>query len=147
MFYFILLILTLNVLWFSMGFRFFCFKSESTTKMLLSKEHRIEPFFSIITHAVKFIGAFNLAFAMLSLICLIKYHYPILDNDWNIALFFVFFMAHFGQFWVNLPIALKERRKAQPLWSVLKGRMYFIFKTDLFLAVCNLIISVYLFVL
>ena len=146
MIYFILFILALNVLWFSMGFRYFCFQSESATKLLLKKEYRIEPYFSIIAHAIKFVGAFNFAFAILSIICLIRFHYPELDTPSNIGLFFVFFIAHLGQFWVNLPVALKEKRKEQHLWPVLKGSMHFIFKTDLFLAICNLIISVYLFI-
>jgi len=52
MIYFIILILTLNILWFGMGFRYFCFQSESATKMLLSKEHRAEPYFSIVTWTI-----------------------------------------------------------------------------------------------
>ena len=126
-----------------MGFRYFCFQSESATKMLLSKEHRAEPYFSIVTHAIKFIGAFNFAFMVLSIIVLVRYHFPRLDMETNAVLFFVFFIAHFGQFWVNVPLARKERKKEQHLWSVLRGRMYFIFRTDLILAILNLLIGCY----
>jgi len=143
MIYFVILILALNILWFGMGFRYFCFQSESATKMLLPKTHRAEPYFSIVTHAVKFIGAFNFALMVLSIIVLVRYHFPRLDMETNAALFFVFSLAHFGQFWVNVPLARKERKGQNTLWPVLKGRMYFIFRTDFILAILNLLIGCY----
>ena len=143
MLYFILLTLMLNVLWFGMAFRYFHFKSASATKMLLPKTHRAEPYWSILSHAFKFLGAFNFTLMLLSIFALIRYHFPQLDLETNAALFFTFFTAHFGQFWVNLPIARKERKGEVPLWPVLKGRMLFIFRNDFILAILNLIISLY----
>jgi len=144
MIYFILLILALNILWFGMAFRYFSIKSESATKMLLPKTHRAEPYWSVLSHAFKFLGAFNFALMLLSIFALIRYHFPALDMETNAALFFIFFAAHFGQFWVNVPIARQERKGQKPLWRVLKGRMLFIFRNDFILAILNLIISLYL---
>ena len=143
MIYFILLILALNILWFGMAFHYFWFKTESAAKLLLTRGNRAEPYWSIVAHAIKFIGAFNFAFMLLSIVALVRFHYPSLDTETNAALFFVFFAAHFGQFWVNLPIARKERSGQTPLWPVLKGRMLFIFRNDFILAILNLIISLY----
>ena len=143
MIYFILLILTLNILWFGMAFHYFCFKTESAAKLLLIKENRAEPYWSIVAHAIKFIGAFNFAFMLLSIFTLVRYHFPELDIATNAALFFTFFAAHFGQFWVNLPLALKERKGQKTLWPVLQKRMLFIFRNDFILAILNLLISIY----
>jgi len=143
MLYFIILVLTLNILWFGMAVRYFGFKSESATKMLLPKTHRAEPYWSILSHAFKFLGAFNFALMLLSIFALIRYHFPSLDMETNAALFFTFFAAHFGQFWVNVPLARKEQKGQIPLWPVLKGRMLFIFRNDFILAILNLIISGY----
>lgn len=143
MIYFIILVLALNILWFGMAFRYFCFQSTSAAKMLLSREYRQEPYWSIMTHAIKFIGAFNFAFMLLSIFALIRYHFPRLDIETNAALFFTFFAAHFGQFWINLPLARQERNGQSPLWPVLKGRMLFIFRNDFILAILNLLISIY----
>ncbi len=144
MVYFIILVLTLNILWFGMAFHYFWFKTASAAKLLLIRENRAEPYRSIVAHAIKFIGAFNFAFMLLSIFSLVRFHYPELDKETNAALFFTFFAAHFGQFLGNLPLALKERKGQQPLWPVLQKRMLFIFRNDFILAMLNLIISIYL---
>ena len=126
-----------------MAFHYFWFKTESAAKLLLIRENRAEPYRSIVAQAIKFIGAFNFAFMLLSIFALVRYHYPELDKETNAALFFTFFAAHFGQFWGNLPLALKERKGQKTLWPVLQKRMLFIFRNDFILAVLNLMISFY----
>ena len=143
MIYFILLILTLNILWFGLGFHYFWFKSESAAKTLLIRENRAEPYWSIVVHAIKFIGAFNFAFVLLSIFALVRFHFPEFDKQTNAALFFIFSIAHFGQFWVNLPLARQERNGQKTLWPVLSGRMLFIFRNDFILGMLNLIIGIY----
>ena len=146
MIYFIILILALNIGWFGLAFHYFWFKTESAAKLLLVKENRAEPYWSIVAHAIKFIGAFNFAFMGLAIFALIRFHYPALDKETNAALFFTFSTAHFGQFLVNLPLAIKERKGQQTLWPVLQKRMLFIFRNDFILGILNLIISIYFIV-
>lgn len=136
--YFLLIILVLNTLWFGAGFHFFAIKSEVATKLLLKKGQREEPYFSVINQAVKFLGGFNLALMVLSILCLSHYQH-LFENPMVIGLFFVFFTAHFSQFWYNVPYAMEESKGRDVLWSVLSGRMYFIFKTDFILAILNLL--------
>lgn len=142
--YLVPIILLLNILWFAAAFHLFSLKSTSATKMLLTKADRIEPFNSVVSHLFKFLGGFNLSLVILSIIAIFNYQ-NLIDNGLAAAVFLVFFIAHGSQFWFNVPLAMKERKKQQPIWPVLRGRMYFIFKTDLVLAICNLIVSTYLF--
>jgi len=113
--------------------------------MLLPKENRIAPYKAIVAQLFKFLGGFNLALFALCIVAIYKYQ-DLANNELTSALFFVFFIAHGSQFWFNLPLAINERKNQQPIWPVLRGRMYFIFKTDFILAICNLIICVYLLI-
>lgn len=142
--YLVPIILVFNILWFAAAFHLFSLKSIPASKMLLPREKRIEPYNAIVSHLFKFLGGFNLSLMVLSIIALINYQ-TLMDNQFGAALFLVFFIAHGSQFWYNVPLAMNERKNIKPIWPVLKGRMYFIFRMDLFLAVCNLMLSVYLF--
>lgn len=144
MIYFVYLIMVLNILWFGAAFHLFSLKSTSAAKMLLTRSDRIEPFNGVVSHLFKFLGGFNLALLVLSIVT-IYYYQNLIVGGLAAAIFLVFFIAHASQFWFNVPLAIEERKNRKPIWPVLKGRMYFIFKTDLVLAICNLIISTYLF--
>lgn len=143
--YFTLIILTINLLWFGAAFHLFSIKSNSAAKMLLAPENRIPPYNSIVAQLFKFLGGFNLSLMILCLIAIYK-HELIINHNMMSALCFVFFIAHGSQFWFNLPLAVKERNNEQPIWPVLRGRMYFIFRIDFLLAICNLIFCIYLFI-
>lgn len=143
--YFILLILILNVLWFAAAFHLFSMKSKHASKMLIARDKRIEPYNSIVSHLFKFLGGFNLSLMVLSIFAIVKYQ-MLISNPLGAAIFLVFFIAHGSQFWYNVPLARNEYNNIRPIWPVLKGRMYFIFRTDLFLAICNFLICINIFV-
>lgn len=142
--YFALIVLTGNLIWFGLAFHLFSIKSISAAKMFLAREKRVAPYSDITSQLLKFLGGFNLALGVLSIVVIYKYQ-AILDGGLATAIFFVFFIAHGTQFWFNIPLAMKERKEQLPIWPVLKGRMYFIFRVDFLLAVCNLIVCLCLF--
>ena len=112
--YIILLILVLNILWFAAAFHLFSLKSINATKMLLARNNRIEPFHTVVAQLFKFLGGFNLALMVLSIIALLNYQ-KLVTNQLAPAIFFVFFIAHGSQFWYNVPLALKERKNEAPI--------------------------------
>lgn len=127
-----------------LDFVFFSIQSRKATLLLMNKEDRVEPFVSIIAHSVKFLGGMNLALAVLSLMCIIFYE-NLLASSLGIGVIACLGLAHFSQFWFNLPIAIQERKGESTLWSVLRGTMRMIFITDLVLAVANLILALSLY--
>ncbi len=144
MYYYIILVLILNTLWFVAAFHLFSLKSNSAAKMFLSKPDRIEPYFPILAHLLKFLGGMNFAFAVLSILCLIYYDF-FFDSPLAVLILLVMAIAHGSQFWFNLPLAIKERKGNSPLWPVLRNRMYFIFKGDIILAIMNLVAAIGLY--
>jgi|688.fasta_scaffold57962_3 hypothetical protein len=141
----IIILLILDAVWFASAFWFFSLNPKKAAKLLLSKQHRQEPSFSILTHSLKFLGGMNLAFSTLSIFCLVSIQ--------NIApahisfLLLVFSIAHGSQLVFNIPIARKERSKEPHLWSVLSGTMLFIFVVDASLSLLNLFFAVALVLL
>jgi hypothetical protein len=65
------IVLFLNLLWFGAAFRYFSLTSETAAKLLVPKSARDSPLFGTVRATVRFIGGFNLAFAVLSLLLLI----------------------------------------------------------------------------
>ena len=132
--------LILNALWFSMGFNVFSIRNEIFAKLLVPKEQRDTPVFEILAESGRFLGGFNLAFAVLNILLLINLDiFP--SDEQRAILLFVFAVAHGSQFVFNVPVAIQNRRGGG-VWQVLKGTMLFIFITDFIMMALNLILAV-----
>ena len=140
----LIIILGLNTLWFLAAFNLFSIRSTTAAKILLRKENRIEPFIDIVSQLTKFLGGMNLALAFFTTICILDFKW-LLTYRLNYAILIAFFIAHMSQFWFNVPLALKEKNNEHSLWPVLTGTMKFIFVGDIFLAICNFALAIYLF--
>ena len=132
-------ILVLNAIWFALGFNLFALRNNVFAKVLVPKEHRDTPVFATLAATGPFLGGFNFAFCILSLLLLIfATTFP--DPEQRIILLIVFALAHGSQFAGNVPIALHNRR-GEGVWQV-KGLMRFIFVTDFVLMVANALLAV-----
>lgn len=134
------LLLILNVIWFSLGFHVFAMRNRIFAKLLVPREQRDTPVFDTLAVSGRFLGGFNLAFAVLNLLLLLNLSAFDQDSHWVILLS-VNAIAHGSQFIFNLPIALENRRGAG-VWQVLQGTMLFIFITDFLLMACNAVAAV-----
>ncbi len=136
-------VLILNTIWFSMAFNVFSLRNHIFAKILVPKEHRDSPVFFVLAESGKFLGGFNLAFAICNLLLLLNLDtFP--TNQQRAILLLVFAVAHGTQFFYNLPVAL-ENRKGGGVWQVLKGTLLFIFVTDFVMMVLNLGLAVWYF--
>jgi hypothetical protein len=133
-------VLALNVAWFSMAFWYFTLKSVAAAKLLVPKSARESPLFSTVSASVRFLGAMNFAFALLSALVLLNLS---LFNDpkQRALLAAVFAAAHAGQFLCNVPIAMGGGRRGESLWDVLSGPMLFIFAVDFTLMLANAVVG------
>ena len=137
------IVLILNLLWFSMGFNVFSLRNKMFAKLLVPREQRDTPVFEILAESGRFLGGFNLAFALCNILLLMNL--DIFPTDMQRAmLLLVFAVAHGSQFAFNVPVAIQNRRGAG-VWQVLKGVMLFIFITDFIMMTLNLTLSVALF--
>ena len=136
--------LLLNTIWFAMGFNVFSIRNKIFAKLLVPRDQRDTPVFKILAESGRFLGGFNLAFAVCNLLLLIYLDiFP--TNEQRAILLFVFSIAHGSQFIFNLPIAIHNKRGGG-VWQVLKGTMLFIFVTDFILMALNLVLaSTYIF--
>lgn len=136
--------LLLNTIWFAMGFNVFSIRNKIFAKLLVPRDQRDTPVFKILVESGRFLGGFNLAFAVCNLLFLIYLDiFP--TNEQRAILLFVFSIAHGSQFIFNLPIAIHNKRGGG-VWQVLKGTMLFIFVTDFILMALNLVLaSTYIF--
>jgi hypothetical protein len=132
--------LILNALWFSMGFNVFSIRNKIFAKLLVPREQRDTPVFQILAESGRFLGGFNLAFAVCNILLLINLDVFPSDEQRSILLF-VFSVAHGSQFVFNVPVAIQNTRGGG-VWQVLKGTMLFIFITDFILMALNLILAV-----
>lgn len=135
------LILILNILWFGAGFHLFALRSRIFAKIIVAKEHRDTPVFDTLTASGKFLGGFNLAFAILNVLLLLKSQLFNQPLQWLILLM-VIAIAHGTQFACNVPIAVQNLR-GEGVWQV-KGLMRFIFVVDFSLMVANAILAIYI---
>ncbi len=131
------LVLAANALWFGLGFHLFALRSTIFAKILVPKEHRDTPVFDMLAATGGFLGGFNFAFCVLSLLMLV-YGGVFQGAEQRAILFGVFALAHGSQFLANVPIALANR-SGGGVWQV-KGLMRFIFVTDFALMLANLAI-------
>ena len=107
--------------------------------MLVPREQRDTPVFEILAESGRFLGGFNLAFAVCNILLLINL--DIFPSDEQRAIFlFVFSVAHGSQFVFNVPVAIQNTR-GDGVWQVLKGTMLLIFITDFILMALNLILA------
>ena len=138
-------LLVLNALWFGMAFHYFFFKSTAAAKLLVPKAQRETPLFEIQSSSLRFLGTMNLALASLALLLLFNASMFSQRGQW--ALFAVVFaVAHAGQFYCNVPIALKNRTAEPGVWPVLKGPMRVIFIVDASLMLANAVLAAMLLI-
>lgn len=133
--------LAASLIWFTMGFRFFSYQSEAAAKVMIPRSSRDSPLFLTFVAAVRFLGGFNAAFALMSLVLL----YLALSGS---ALFsapgeraivlFILAAAHFSQFVYNVPVLRNGERQGEAYWPVLSGPMLTIFVVDAVEALLNL---------
>jgi hypothetical protein len=130
------MVLTLNVVWFFMGFWYFTVKSVAAAKLLVPKSARESPLFSTLSAALRFLGAMNFAFGLFAVLVLANL--SLFDDPRQRALLAgVFAAAHAGQFLGNVPIAMGGGRRGESLWNVLNGPMLLIFVVDFTLMLAN----------
>ena len=137
-------VLVLNAIWFAMGFHMFYLRRRLFARVLVPREHRDTPVFEILTETGRFMGGFNLAFAVLNVLLLFNIARFDDSMQWAILLF-VIAVAHGTQFAGNVPIALQNRRGGGP-WRVFKGVMLRIFVIDFVLMVFNGALAIAYFV-
>jgi hypothetical protein len=130
--------LVLNTIWFLMAFNVFAIRNQIFAKLLVGRDQRDTPVFKILAESGKFLGGFNLAFAVLSVLLLVNL--DVFPSDIQRAiLLFTIAIAHGTQFVFNVPVALSNRRGGG-IWQV-KGTMLFIFVTDFVMMMLNLILA------
>ncbi|MEM7584966.1 MAG: hypothetical protein AAF560_16350 [Acidobacteriota bacterium] len=133
------LILVANAIWFGMGFHLFALRGKIFAKILVPKEHRDTPVFEKLVATGPFLGGFNFAFCILSLLFLFNTEvFP--QAAQRAILFSVFALAHGSQFLANVPVALANR-KGGGVWQV-RGLMGFIFIVDFVLMVANAAVAI-----
>lgn len=126
--------LAASVGWFGMGFRYFGFQQHTAARVLIPREARDTPLFETTAAGVRFLGGFNAAFCLLSVVLLALHlmRSELFQADGErIALLLVIASAHFSQFAFNLPVLKAGERKDIALWPVRKGPMKFIFVMDI----------------
>ena len=128
------IVLLLNALWFGSAFHLFSLRSKVFAKVIVPHEHRDTPVLDTLIMSGKFLGGFNLAFALLSLLLL--FNTSVFDQhlQWAIILFSIA-VAHATQFAYNVPVFILNR-KGEGVWKV-KGLMLFIFITDFVMMTLN----------
>ena len=138
------IVLILNTLWFVMGFNVFSIRNKIFAKLVVPREQRDTPVFDILAESGRFLGGFNLAFAVCNILLLTNLDtFP--SDEQRAILLFVFAVAHGSQFAFNVPVAIQNKRGGG-VWQVLKGTMLFIFITDFIIMALNLsLAAVYFF--
>jgi hypothetical protein len=136
------IVLVLNLLWFGAAFRYFSLTPETAAKLLVPKTARESPLFATVKAAIRFIGGFNLALAVLSLLLLI-YGSLFPRPEQNAIFAITFAVAHGSQFVCNLPVLLSGERQGESLWYVRSGPMLFIFVVDFVLMLANAAFAVF----
>ncbi len=130
------LVLSLNILWFAMGFISFSIRNDDLAKIVVPRKHRDSPLFQTVSQSGRFVGGFNFAFMLLAILLLL-YLAEFPTDKQRVILFATFAVAHASQFYFNVPIMLKNKRTGDGVWPVLKGTMLFIFVTDFVMMVLN----------
>jgi hypothetical protein len=140
---FYLVILVLNMLWFGAGFWYFAIKRSTAGKLLVPKSARSSPIFPTLVEALPFLGGMNFALSLLSGMLLLRLDLFVSAPERAILLV-AFGVAHFTQFLINVPVAMRGGRQGEVFWDVLSGPMFFIFVVDAALTILNLSCAVML---
>ena len=122
-----------SFVWFSMGFRYFSLQPEAAAKVMVAKSQRDSPIFRTYAAGVRFLGGFNAAFALMSLVLLVLalVGSPLFAEPGERAIvLFILGAAHFSQFWFNVPVLRNGERQGEAYWPVLSGPMLMIFVVD-----------------
>ncbi len=134
--------LTASLVWFTMGFRYFAFQAETAAKVMVGRPHRDSPVFRTYAAGVRFLGGFNAAFALMSLlllVCTLAGSELFDDAGERAIVLFVLAAAHFSQFLPNVPVLRNgERHDDGAFWPVRSGPMLMIFVVDLAETAVNL---------
>ena len=133
------LVLILNALWFFGGFHTFYIRRHVFGKIIVEKDQRDNQAFQALVESGRFMGGFNFAFMVLSILVLLNMDAFDKDVQWVVILFSIA-VAHASQFFGNVPIAL-QNRKGEGVWEVFKGLMLFIFVVDFTLMMANGILA------
>lgn len=134
-------ILIANAIWFALAFHLFSFRSRVFAKIVVPEANRDTPVFDVLVATGPFLGGFNLAFALLSV--LLVFNTDVFADDLQrVILLTVFAVAHGSQFFGNLPIAWANR-SGGGVWQV-SGLMGFIFITDCLMMIGNAALAVVL---
>jgi hypothetical protein len=141
--YFYRVILVLNTLWFGAGFWYFAIKRSTAGKLLVPKSARSSPIFPTLVEALPFLGGMNFALALLSTMLLLGQDLFVAPAERAILLV-AFGVAHFTQFLINVPVAVRGGRQGEVFWDVLSGPMLFIFVVDAAMTILNLTCAVML---
>lgn len=139
--YIYLTTMSLNLLWFAAGFRYFAIKREAAAKLLIPSSQRSSPLFATMRSALPFLGGMNLAFACLAGLVLWRRDLFSAPAE-QIILLIVFAIAHATQFVINIPVAMRGGRIEDSYWDVLRGPMLFIFVVDAIMTALNVICAV-----
>ena len=135
------ILLVLNALWFAGGFHLFYLRREVFAKVLVpNKEDRNSPAYDTLIETGRFLGGFNLAFAVLNIFLLFNFAEFDKDIQWAVFLI-VISIAHGTQFVGNIPMALRNRR-GEGIWNVFEGIMLCIFVIDFTLMTLNAALAI-----
>ncbi|MEM7135785.1 MAG: hypothetical protein AAF500_04355 [Myxococcota bacterium] len=122
-----------SFIWFTMGFRYFSYQPKTAAKVMIPRSSRDSPLFQTFAAAVRFLGGFNAAFALMSLVLLVLALTGSLlfaaPGERAIVLF-ILAAAHFSQFYFNVPVLRNGERQGEAYWPVLSGPMLTIFVID-----------------
>jgi hypothetical protein len=136
-------LLTLNAIWFGMGFHAFYLKRHIFGKVLVPEtSDRENSAYAALVESGRFMGGFNIALSLLNLMLVFNVGQFETASQWATLLLFNS-LAHGSQFFGNVPMAL-QNRKGQGLWLVFKGVMLRIFVIDFVLMTANLAFALFL---
>ncbi|MCU0686043.1 MAG: hypothetical protein MUF34_27995 [Polyangiaceae bacterium] len=140
----VLVINSLNVLWFGAAFWYFALVPGRAAKVLVPRSQRASPLYLTLTASLRFLGAMNLALSVLALTLVLPTGTFVGSRQYAV-LACVFALAHAGQLTCNVPIVLAGGRQGDALWPVTRGPMAFIFAVDGTLAFANAFVAARLF--
>ena len=80
-------VLALHALWFALGFHLFAMRGRIFAKIVVPAEHRDTPVLQTLVQSGKFLGGFNLAFSVLSILLLLNT--GLFDKDMQWAIIFI----------------------------------------------------------
>ncbi|HEU4538306.1 MAG TPA: hypothetical protein VFS00_29500 [Polyangiaceae bacterium] len=140
----LVIINSLNVLWFGAAFWYFALAPGRAAKILVPRSQRDTPLYRTLVASIRFLGGMNLALAALALTLVLPT--AVFAGARQHAVFAsIFALAHATQLAGNVPVLLGGGRQGDALWPVTRGPMAFIFAGDGTLALANTLVAAWLF--